>query len=425
VKLVEGMPEPLVSRFLPTHGMILNLLARPGGGCMAIARLIKRSHERPAQQRIHGRAALTILRSLIDAGIVTRNPGEGLVVHVDLQEDFSLHHALSLWLVDTLPLIQAESETYALDVLTLVESILEDPDFILRQQVEALRREKLAELKQAGVEYEERMQELEKIEYPKPQRDFIYGTFNAFALKHPWVAGENIRPKSIAREMYERFMSFNEYVREYELARAEGVLLRYLSEVYKALVQTVPLPAKTAETEEIEVFLGAMVRAVDASLLEEWEQMRAPVAGVAGREAERDEGPDVTRDERAFVVLLRNAMFQLVRALAKKDWPLAAQLIALPKALPASAPATTEWPASRIEAALAPFFAEHATIRLDPAARAPANTRLVKTNGARWEVVQVICDAEDANDWHIQGFVDLDRSRAEGRPLIIVERIGT
>jgi superfamily II RNA helicase len=422
-KLVEGTPEPLVSRFLPSHGMILNLLARPGGGCMAIARLIQRSHERPAQKRIHGKTALTILRSLVDAGIVTQTAGKGLVVHVDLQEDFSLHHALSLWLVDTLPLIQAGSETYALDVLTLVESILEDPDFILRQQVEALKREKLAELKQAGVEYEQRVEELEKIEHPKPQRDFIYGTFNAFALEHPWVAGESIRPKSIAREMYERFMSFNEYVREYELARAEGVLLRYLSEVYKAFVQTVPLPAKTAETEEIEVFLGAMVRAVDASLLEEWEQLRAPVAGQVQAPALHEEEPDITRDERAFVVLLRNAMFQLVRALAKKDWSLAAQLVQDPAAtsLPSFA---SEWTASRFEATLAPFFAEHASIRLDPAARSPVHTRLTKTNGTRWEISQIICDAEDANDWQIQGRVDLDRSRAEGRPAIVVDRIG-
>lgn len=423
-RLVEASPETLVSRFLPSHGMILNLLARPQGGCMAIARLIKRSHERPAQKRVHGRTALTILRSLVEAGIVTRNPGAGLVVHVDLQEDFSLHHALSMWLVDTLPRIQTESETYALDVLTLVESIVEDPEFILRQQVEALKREKLAELKQAGVEFEQRVEELEKIEHPKPQRDFIYDTFNAFARRHPWVAGESIRPKSIAREMYERFMSFNEYVQEYELARAEGVLLRYLSEVYKTLVQTVPLPAKTPETEEIEVFLGAMVRAVDASLLEEWEQMRNPAETRGAAQATREEEPDITRDERAFVVLVRNFLFQLVRALAKKDWPLAAQLLGDTSAV-VGAPPTSEWSSSRFEAALQPFFAEHPSIRLDPSARSPANVRVVKTNGARWDVVQVICDAEDANDWQIQAHVDLDRSKREGRPTILLDSIGT
>jgi superfamily II RNA helicase len=420
-RLVGSLPEPLVSRFAPSHGMLLNLLQREGGGCMAIARLIRRSHERPAQQRIHGRTALSMFKSLLEAGIIGKNPGERVLVQVDLQEDFSLHHALSLWLYDTLPLLQAQSETYALDVLTLVESILEDPDFILRQQVDKLKGEKIAELKQAGVEYDQRMEELEKIEYPKPQKDFVYDTFNAFAKKHPWVGGDNIRPKSIAREMYERFMSFNEYVRDYELARAEGVLLRYLSEAYKAFVQTVPEVAKTPETEEIEIFLGAMVRAVDASLLEEWERMRHPEAlpRVAPGAAEPEQ-PDITRDERAFTVLVRNATFQLVRALARKDWGHAAELVDAP--VGATQP---EWPPSRIDASLAAFFQEHKGIRTDPAARAPANTRIVKTNPDRWEVVQVVCDAEDANDWAIKGHVDLARSRTDGRAVLVLDAIGT
>jgi hypothetical protein len=196
-----------------------------------------------------------------------------------------------------------------------------------------------------------------------------------------------------------------------------------LSEAYKALVQTVPLPAKTAETEEIEVFLGAMVRAVDASLLEEWEQMRAPAEGQAPAPAILEEEPDITRDERAFVVLLRNTIFQLVRAIAKKEWSLAAQLLAESFATPVDS-AATDWPASRIEATLGPFFAEHASVRTDPSARSPSNTRLTKTNGVRWKVSQILCDAEDANDWQIEGYVDIDRSRAEGRPVIRVERIG-
>ena len=423
-RLVAGSPEPLSSQFAPSHGMLLQVLERPGGGCMSFARLVKRSHEPLARKRIHGRKALAIFKSLVEAGVLTRQPGGGVKVHVDLQEDFSLHHALSLWLVSTIGRVQAESEAYALDVVTLVESILENPDFVLRQQTEMAKRAKLTELKQAGVEYDERKAELEKVSYPKPQEEFIYETFNAFARAHPWVGGvggDNIRPKSIAREMFERFMSFNEYVRDYELARAEGVLLRYLSEAYKALVQTVPAPAKTAETDEIEVFLGAMVRAVDGSLLEEWEGMRAGVGapGAAQGGPTVEEPPDVTRDERAFTVLVRNVMFQLVKALARRDWGAAEQLIEPP---PGGAHA---WPAPRVEAALAPFFAEHAALRIDPAARVPANTRLQKTDRATWKVTQVLCDADDANDWIIEGEVDLERSRAEGRPVIWVEKIGT
>jgi superfamily II RNA helicase len=422
-RLVTSLPEPLESRFAPSHGMLLQVLERPGGGCMPFARIIARAHEPPAKKRIHGKNALAMLKSLLDAGIVARKPTGGFEVHVDLQEDFSLHHALSLWLVDTIPRIQAQSETYALDVLTLVESILENPDFILRQQTDALKSAKMAELKQAGMEFEERIAELDKIDYPKPQAEFVYETFNAFARLHPWVQGDNIRPKSIAREMYEKFMSFNEYVREYELARAEGVLLRYLSETYKALLQTVPAPAKTAETDEIELFLGTMVRAIDASLLEEWEQMRsgdgAPKGSAAGGVAEA-ETPDVTRDERGFTVLVRNVMFQLIKALARRDGGGAEQLI---DASPGGT--SPEWPASRIQKAMEPFFAEHATLRTDPAARAPANTRIEKTEAGNWKVSQALFDGDDANDWVIEAVIDLERSRTEGRPVFWVERIGT
>ncbi len=165
-------------------------------------------------------------------------------LHVDLQDDFSLHHALSLWLVAAVDALDRESATYALDVLTLVESVLENPDYVLRQQLEVIKRAKLGELKAAGVEYEQRIEELEKLEYPRPLREFVYETFNVFARAHPWVQGDDVRPKSIAREMVERFMDFNEYVREYDLGRAEGTLLRYLSDVCKALVQSVPLPRR-------------------------------------------------------------------------------------------------------------------------------------------------------------------------------------
>jgi superfamily II RNA helicase len=427
-RLISSVPEPLESRFTPSHGMLLQVLERRGGGCMPFARLIKRSHEAAAKKRVHGKRAISILKSLLDAGIIAKTPGGGFEVHVDLQQDFSLHHALSLWLVDTVPHIQVESETYALDVLTLVEAILENPDFILRQQADALKRAKLAELKQAGVEYEERVAELEKIDYPKPQAEFVYETFNAFARQHPWVndqgaQGDNIHPKSIAREMFEKFMSFNEYVREYELARAEGALLRYLSEAYKTLVQTVPAPAKTSETDEIELFLGTMVRAIDASLLDEWEQMRSGGGApkVSSTPDEPDAGPpDITRDERAFIVLVRNLMFQLVKALAKKDGVAAEQLIGAPPDV-----AHNAWLAPRVLAAIEPFFAEHMALRTDPAARAPVNTRIEKTNAHVWKVWQVLCDTEETNDWVIEAKVDIERSRAEGRPIISVDRIGT
>jgi superfamily II RNA helicase len=418
--LVSSQPEPLVSRFRVSHGMILNVLARKDSGCIDVGRIIHRSHERRAQQRIFGREARAMFQSLRDAGIVEVDGDTKRVrLHVDLQDDFSLHNALSLWLVDTVERLDPETDTYALDVLTLVESILESPDFILRQQLEALKRVKLGELKAAGVEYEQRVEELEKLEHPKPLREFVYETFNAFARVHPWVRGDDVRPKSIAREMFERFMDFNEYVREYELGRAEGTLLRYLSEVYRALVQTVPAPAKTPEIEDIEVFLRAMVRAVDSSLLDEWERMRGGAA--AGKEDAAEaslvaEGEaDVTRDERGFTVLVRNALAQLLRALARKDWAAAAAMVE-------SSDMDSPWTKERFALALAPFFEEHAAIRTDPSARAPSLTRIDKT-ATNWQVVQVIADVDGDDDWALSCSVDLEASGRVGRAVVEVREV--
>src|SRR5262249_49153017 len=197
------------------------------------------------------RTALQMFKSLLDAGIIEISEERRVIVNTDLQEDFSLNHALSLYLLETIDLLDRTSETYALDLLTLVESILENPDLVLMRQLDKIKTEKMAEMKAAGVEYDDRIAELEKLEYPKPNRDFVYDTFTAFAKKHPWVGQENIRPKSIAREMFETFQSFPEYVKDYGLERGEGLLLRYLSDVYKTLVQTVPAPAKTLEVDDV------------------------------------------------------------------------------------------------------------------------------------------------------------------------------
>jgi len=408
VRLETSLPEPLVSRFRVTHGMVLELLGRREHGCREIARVVHRSHERRAQRRIYGREARAMFDSLLEAGIVEVDPDTKAVrVQVDLQDDFSLHHALSLWLIDALARLDRESPTYALDVLTLVESVLENPDYVLRQQLDALKGVKLGEMKMAGIEYEERMAELEKLEYPKPLREFVYETFNEFRRVHPWVRGDDVRPKSIAREMFERFMDFNEYVREYELGRAEGTLLRYLSDAYKALVQTVPAPAKTPEVDEIEIFLRAMIRAVDSSLLDEWERMRNPESWAAAAPADADEVPgevDVTRDAKAFTVLVRNAMFQLLRAASRKDWAAAATLVA---------GVTPE----EVERHLAPFFTEHAAIRIDPTARAPDRTR-VTPEPATWQVVQVISDPEGDDDWALFASIDLAASKEAAAPVV-------
>ncbi len=429
-RLVTALPEPLVSRFSVSHGMVVNVLSREeDGGCMALAHLVKASHERPAHKRALGRTALEMVKSLKEADILDiTHDDEGrrrFAVNTDLGEDFSIHHALSLYMLDTAKMLTPSDPAYELDLLTLVESILENPDIILRRQLDKLKGDKVGEMKAAGVEYDDRMAELEKMDYPKPQAEFIYGTFNAFAVKHPWVKADNIRPKSIAREMYENFMSFSEYVREYALERVEGVLLRYLSDVYKALVQTVPKWARTDAVDDVATYFGAIVRQVDASLLDEWERMKNPAARIELRpdtdELEPAGSQDITKDKRGFLVLVRNEIFRFVRSIARRDYGEAARVMSAPAEVAVMGAEVRE--AARIEAELAPFFADHPSIRVDPEARAPKYL-VVEQGDTSWRVRQTILDPEEDNDWFFEATIDLERSREAARPVLVFERFG-
>ncbi|HEY4116889.1 MAG TPA: DUF3516 domain-containing protein [Byssovorax sp.] len=423
-RLTTAAPEPLVSRFSLSHGVLLNVLGRERGGCKAMVKLVRDSHERPRDKKELKKTGLLLYRSLLDAGILSRSYDERgketVRVEVDLQDDFSMNHALSLYLVETIPLLDVESPEYPLQILTLVESILEDPDLILMKQLDRLKTETIAELKAQGVEYEERMAALEKLEHPKPHREFIYGTFGEFEAKHPWVRGsaghENIRPKSIAREMVEEFLSFADYIKDYGLERAEGLLLRYLSDVYKTLVQTVPASARTEGVDEIVVFLRAIVRQVDSSLVDEWERMQSGESAPRARRDEAAKVPEgITADPRAFTVLLRNALFHLMKALGAKDYARALELAGPSEAFPG---------ARQFEDAMTGFFAEHAAVRLDPAARSPKNTMVERGDGV-WRVKQILCDEGGDDDWVIELAVDLARSDAAAAPVFSIERIAT
>ncbi len=422
-RLVAAPPEPLTSKFQVSHGMLINVLQRGRGGCKAMARILARCHEPRRQQRQLGRTASMMFKSLLDAGIVQLEPDRGVVIHADLQDDFSLNRSLSLFLVEVIDALDRESPTYALDLLTLVESILENPEHILMRQVDRLKTEKMAELKAAGVEYDQRIEELEKIEYPKPNAEFIYAAFNAFAMHHPWVGGEAIRPKAVAREMFENLNTVNDYVRDYGLERSEGLLLRYLSDCYKTLVQTVPAAARTEQVDDIITFLGAIVRSTDSSLIDEWEAMlrgEGRPVDTAPESAEslatRADRVDVTTDEKAFTVLIRNAMYSLLRSLERGDYDAAAELFEGSSQPPRP---------MQLRAMVAPYFEEHGNIRLDPPARSPQYTRFVSKDDDWWRIQQIICDPQEANDWMVACKVDLAASRSAGRPVFELETIST
>ena len=428
-RLIDAPPERLASRFDVSHGMLLNVLSRRGDGCRAMQALIRDSHETDHAKRGHLRRAWQLFRALVDRGIVEIVPrtedGSRVRVNVDLQEDFSMNHALSLYLFETIPLLEPESEAHALDLLTLVESILENPELILRRQLDKLKDRKVAEMKAEGMDYDQRMAELEKMEYPKPLRDFIYMTFNAFADRHPWVGEEAIRPKSIAREMFENFRSFSDYVQEYDLERAEGLLLRHLNSVYKTLAQSVPDSVKTDAILEIELYLRDMLRQVDSSLLEEWERMRdplyvAPAAATDVRPPLPEEPPDITRDTKAFTAAVRTRLFAFLRAWSIGDDEAALALLDVP------ADGTGDpWTAARLKAARDAHRAEHAGLRLDPEARNLRHTKVtVADDRSWWRVEQMLIDPAGLNDWLAEIEVPLPASRDRGEPVLQLLRLG-
>jgi Domain of unknown function (DUF3516) len=349
---------------------------------------------------------------------VEKRPGHAVVkVAEDLQRDFSLNHTLSLYLLDTLEKLDRTLETYALDVVTLVESILENPDVVLYAQLNQLKGEKVNELKAQGVEYDQRMEELEKLEWPKPNRDFIYFTFNQFAAKHPWVGQENIRPKSIARDMFERYLSFHDYVREYGLQRSEGVLLRYLGDAYKTLSQTVPERFRTDEVEDILEHLRATLRQVDSSLLDEWERMKNPAVVLQARPEVVPQGPrELTDDPKAFAARVREELHRLLKALGEQRYDDAAGLLYDPEGV---------WTPGTLEAAMAPYFEEHQKVVLTPAARRPSMTLLTPDGERVWQAQQRILDPEGHADWMLDCAVDLSERKVDERPLLTLRRIGT
>jgi superfamily II RNA helicase len=420
-RLRDGEPERLVSRFDVSHGMILNVLARGSRGCADLRQIIRDSHEGRAAKFRHGRTAISMIRSLLGARVLDRDSG-GVFLNEDLQSDFSLNQALSLFAVEAVLTLDHEAPDYALDALTVVESILEDPGVVLAQQIEVAKTRALAAMKAEGLEYDERMAELEKVDRPKPKADVLWGLFNAFASQHPWVGAEGLRPKSVAREMYEEGASFLDYVKEYGLARSEGVLLRYLSDAYKAMVQNVPEGAKTEEIYDLCDWLGAVVRQVDSSLIDEWEKLREGDATQASQPVPSPdapfESPDITRDEKGFTVLVRNAMWRLVQGLARHEYDRVAELVE-----PKRADGDVDWTPTALEEALAPYRAELGEIRTDPAARAPKHCVLERHRDV-WEIRQTLLDPEDHAELFLFVDVHLAASAEEGRPVLRLRKIG-
>jgi superfamily II RNA helicase len=420
-RLVESQPEPLTSQFKVSHAMLLHVIARPGDPFTAMRALLTDNHDdRPAQRR-HIRDAIAIYRALLAGGVVERlDPpdAEGRTVRltVDLGDEFALNQPLSPFAVAAFELLDRDSPTYALDVLSVLESTLEDPRPVISAQRFKARGEAVAAMKAEGIEYDERMELLEDVGHPQPLRELLEHAYEAYRRGHPWVADHELRPKSVAREMYEAAMTFHEYVAAYRLARAEGLVLRYLSDAYKAMRQTIRASARTEEVEDLTAWLGELVRQTDSSLLDEWERLTSPQAAVeavrAASSSLDDTPPPVTANRRAFRVLVRNALFRRVElaALRRHD-----DLGALDE--------DAGWDAARWAAAMGGYFAEYADLGTGPDARGP-HLLVIEEGPTRWTVRQIFDDPEGDHDWGISAEVDLAASDEAGEAVVRVLDVG-
>ncbi|MDG4824244.1 DUF3516 domain-containing protein [Asanoa sp. WMMD1127] len=417
-RLVEAEPEPLQSSFHVSHAMLLNVIGRHGDPFAAMRHLLTDNHEEPAAQRRHIRRAIAIYRALLAGGVVERvDPpdaaGRTVRLTVDLQADFALNQPLSPFALAAIELLDRESPDYFLDALSVIESTLDDPRQVLSAQQHKARGEAVAAMKAEGIEYEERMTLLEDVTYPRPLAALLQDAYDMYARGHPWVADHELRPKSVVRDMYERAMTFGEFVSFYGLSRSEGLVLRYLADAYHALRRTVPEDARTEELWDLIEWLGELVRQVDSSLLDEWERLRDPQSvEEAVSDVERPP-PAVTRNRRAFRVLVRNALFRRVELAALRDWESLGELDG------ADGFTAAEW-----AAALSPYFEEYADIGVGPDARGPS-LLLIDEKPDRWEVRQIFDDPEGDHDWAIEATVDLAASDAAGVASVTVTRVGT
>ncbi|WP_449279003.1 DEAD/DEAH box helicase [Leucobacter sp. GX24907] len=440
-KLVAAQPEPLVSRMRITHSMVLSVIARgeqrEGEALEVMRTLIFDSHEPRARQYEHARTALGILRTLRNGGIVEvyEQDGQRLMrLTVELQANFALNQPLSPFALAAIELLDPETDTYALDVISVIEATLENPRAILRAQEHRARGEAVAAMKAEGIEYEERMELLEEVTYPRPLQELLGEAFQAYAKEVPWARDFELQPKSVVRDMVERAFGFRDVVSFYQLGRAEGGVLRYLSDAYRAIERTVPERAKNHELDELIDWLGELVRQIDSSLIDEWQALADPdadpeaarMALAAGRDTAPPAPRSILRNERAFLVMVRNALFRRVQAAAHERYDELAEI-----------ESGTQFSVDDWRAALDAYYAEYDEIRIDADARAVGLFELDRAPNREeqqeeheenqtgtWRFRQVLLDPEGDRDWGIEGSIDLAASEESGEPVLRVERVG-
>ena len=417
-RLIAAEPEALRPRMKVTHSMVLAEVEQGGDAWARVHALIGESAQPDAEKEALATRADEIFATLLDAGVVTREElpdgGTKWSTTVDLPDDFALDQPLSPFLLAALELLDPESDTYALDVISMAEATLEDPFQILRAQQRAARDRAMSEMKAEGIEYDERMERLQEVTWPKPLEELLDAAFAEYCEKVPWARDFALSPKSILRDMVETASDFKEYVGRYGIARSEGLLLRYLSEAFRALDRTVPLDKRDERLNDIVAWLGLVVRTVDSSLVDEW--AAAGEGSAEGLDAAPPAADEVVHDRRGLTLLVRNALFARVRLAAfgsvdelgklDGDWG---------------------WRAPVWQRALDRFYEEHDEIVLDGDARSTAYYTIDESDEKTsrvWHVHQIFRDSDDDRDFGIWGDVDLDATQNEGAVVFSSYRVG-
>ncbi|WP_396918238.1 DEAD/DEAH box helicase [Mycolicibacterium sp.] len=410
-RLVAAAPEALTSNMRVSTAMILDVVDRPGDPFEAMRRLLTDNHEPRKRQLRLIREAVGIARSLLQAGVIERleepePDGRRYRLTVDLPDDFALNQPLSTFALAAVDVLDPNSETYALDVVSVIEATLEDPRQILGAQLNKARGEAVAAMKAEGIEYEERIELLDDVSYPKPLQELLEHTYEVYLQTNPWAADGHLSPKSVVREMWERAMTFREFVSGYGLTRSEGAVLRYLSDAFKALRSGVPAAARTEEVTDIVEWLGELVRQVDSSLLDEWEQLTSPDQPHDAPVAVPARPRPLTGNDRAFTAMVRNALFRRVELFARRRWD---ELGALDSG--------SGWTADRWAEVGHAYFDEYSDVGIDADARGPALLIVDRRPGV-WHVRQILDDPAGDHDWGFDAEVDLAASDEEGAAVI-------
>ena len=413
-RLTEAEPEQLTSQFRVSNSMLLNVLARHGNGYDHMRHLLRDNHDNRSKQNKDILTALDLFRGLVDSGVVQKST-KGLDIYGrpyhlvrELPRDFALNQPLGPFALAALSLLDPEAETYNLDVISVFEAILDDPRQVLIAQQKQRRGEEIAALKADGVDYTDRMNIVEDITWPKPLEELLEQAYDTFAETNAWVKEFDLRPKSVVRDMLENAMTFSDLVATYGLARSEGVILRYLTDAWRTLKQSIPDEYNTPELEDIVVWLGELIRQVDSSLVDEWAQMAGEDSPIDQDTVDRElafgvEDPTaLTANRRAFTIMVRNYMFRLVQLFALEKEDRLAELLDYLDEVP------------DFGAILDDYFDEYDDIDSGPEARGPEYFRLENTDSRAWSVRQIIKDPDGDHAYQFVATVDLDASDEAG-----------